>query len=429
MVAKDSSSMTKPFFLRRKLSLLSHQRLPAHCNAVVFISDDWGFCGWGKDRKTLEELCAKGYNVFQGKYWRDTLESSNDLLRLYDTLSSVEDVYGRKAIFSANFICSNPDYTAIKNNSFKIYHYIPICRGFPGTWNRGNLLQGWKDGIRRGVFFPEYHGLTHFDQDAWLEGLRRNDKQLLDFFEHALVTSSRETFVLSEYGNMRKRRFKSLKKQLNNIKAGFKIFTETFTRQPFTTLAPNNYYNITTKRLFDSLYHVHWSRDSIYPWQLHSLAASLVSQPYELVRNVNLEIALSSSPESEYQRACEDTINLWKHRLPAVVNTHRINYVTGVDASITTKSFYYLSEYLKFLASHRDLVFLTDHEAFQLLEQGYSCVTIGNETVLRNYTSRDIIFRFERTVPYNYSIENVSGSVRPPKSEVTLRPGEMKVIP
>jgi hypothetical protein len=125
---------------------------------VVFESDDWGM-----ERRA----CADFIRTFAapGDWADEELETSDDLARLYKVLERHCDPNGRAASFTANFVVANPDFESIARDQFTHYYDTPIGQ-------KDELKQHWIEGYQRRVFFPQYHGRSHFWPDAWLRDLR-----------------------------------------------------------------------------------------------------------------------------------------------------------------------------------------------------------------------------------------------------------------
>ena len=125
---------------------------------VVFESDDWGLA-----RQPCSEF-LRTYGEPSG-WAEEQLETPEDLAGLYEVLENHRDTGGRPACFTPNFIVGNPDFEAISRDRFTHYYDIPI-----GQDER--LKKKWLEGMERKVFYPQYHGRTHFWPEAWLRDLR-----------------------------------------------------------------------------------------------------------------------------------------------------------------------------------------------------------------------------------------------------------------
>jgi hypothetical protein len=90
---------------------------------LVIESDDWGSIRMPNE-KVHNELLKLGVvqeNDAFAKY--DGLESKEDLDFLFETLGQFKDIDNNPAILTANVICANPDFKAIKESDFEKYSF------------------------------------------------------------------------------------------------------------------------------------------------------------------------------------------------------------------------------------------------------------------------------------------------------------------
>ena len=378
---------------------------------IVFESDDWGLCGEGRDQQVQSDLVSKGYvdidSNFLAPMYKNTLESESDLDNLSNSLAKFKDRLGRSPIFTANMVVSNPDFERIKQNRFSQYFAIPISKGFPTGWHDwATTVRGWKKAINRKVWLPEYHGFSHFNYRNWIRGLGKGDQRLMDFFNRSMVTYSVRFRVLSEYGVHIGNRwdFQSFGEQYSDICAGFDIFNSLFGRFPRTTIPPNNVWNPDTYRAFlkskvrfiqsekESLKSNLGARNtniSLIPDVFNSILlrfSSLCKQ----YRNVHLEY----NDENESAAVVSST-NCFVSGVPAIVGTHRVNYVSGVDPNLPRKNLKRLENYLHSVLENENVVFLSDNELFQLRSFGVSREEFGDEILLRNFRQSPVAFKLK----------------------------------
>ncbi|MGD0477866.1 MAG: hypothetical protein ABSB29_06845 [Nitrososphaerales archaeon] len=374
-------------------------------HGVVFESDDWGLCGEGKDRSTHERLASLGYDMYskaQRRSYTNTLETEEDLDRLYRTLMSFRDSIGRNPVFTANFVMTNPSFSQISASGFTRYHSVPITLGFPGTWAlRNSVVQAWHRGIKNKLIVPEYHGFSHFNYPRWLEGLRKGDKKLLDFFKEEMFTTSEQNPTVSEYGvaSVSGVEYDSFEQQYSSITKGMRIFKSVFSSYPKSTIPPNDILNSLSllafaragiglvqseRRKITSILGLNQPdpRTPIDALRRVLLQLTVITRMY---RNVRLEIG-----EQEETSALELSSRVFALGSPAIVGTHRQNYVGGVDSKAVDQGVKRLEDFLAGLCEDPNLFFLTSSEASQLSSKGHSVEKFGDELLIRNYTKRDL---------------------------------------
>lgn len=157
---------------------------------VVIESDDWGSIRM-PSVEVYHELVKMGANPQDEPYLRyDSLANQTDLEVLFEVLLSVEDSKGRPAVVTANTIVGNPDFCAIRSKDFSGYYwesFTETLKRYPG---RERVFEQWKEGMRLGVFWPQYHGREHVNVYQWMKGLRAGDHWLQVAFEREMISVS-----------------------------------------------------------------------------------------------------------------------------------------------------------------------------------------------------------------------------------------------
>ena len=149
---------------------------------IVIESDDWGSIRTS-NKKAYKSLSENGYNMYKSPYTLDSLESDEDLLGLYDVLSSVKDSSGNPACFTANMILANPNFEAIEKNNFSNYVYKKVDKTLNEYNNRGQVRKLWKEGLKSSIFFPQLHAREHVRYWEWMTDLRENKKEAIETFK------------------------------------------------------------------------------------------------------------------------------------------------------------------------------------------------------------------------------------------------------
>lgn len=153
---------------------------------VVIESDDWGAIRM-PSRTIRDSLISQGIDVEKSYFaMNDCLASEDDLNALFEVLCSVKDKNGRHAILTADSVVANPDFEAIKKCNFDRYVYEPFTRTLEryGGAHRNSFLL-WQQGMKEGIFRPQFHGREHLNVLRWMKDLRDNDKYARMMFEQA----------------------------------------------------------------------------------------------------------------------------------------------------------------------------------------------------------------------------------------------------
>lgn len=355
---------------------------------VIFASDDWGMLGI-RDLEGFERLKAKGYKLEQRDCDYYSLELPEDMEALYSVLSKHRDSFGLPPIFTCNFIVARPDYEKIIKTGFREFHYLDLSQGVTGLWkNRDELFNTYKEGIKRGLVYPGYHGLCHFNYEAWLAALRNGEPDLQDCVkEHmSYIPSLRRDLFNYEYlAKVNPITFLSLSAQEEKIKKGVAVFKQIFGFSPVFTIAPKCIWNCDTEKL--------WHKYSIKYIGAGNRRAGVASLPHHrlgernqwgmiyLIRNVNFEPIRNN--------ACQDAFIeidfLFKAQQPAIIETHCINYLSSIK-NFRDKSLERLDQLLYLIEEkYPEVIYLSSQQFGHILEKGYCHLRNGERVEVKTY--------------------------------------------
>jgi len=334
---------------------------------VVFESDDWGMQRGGD----LNDFSKFGK---PSSWASEVTETTTDLNLLFELLESFQDRIGRPPVFTANFITANPNFEAIEENGYSLYVETPI------SCNQ-DLVSSWKDGIDRRVFYPQYHGRSHYWVENWMDDLRNDVPGARELCRRkqngglALIENANWRYH-SEYQNWRNGEIRPPESLEAWISGGLKYFEDAFGFRPQSTIAPHYVLPQSVLQRFDEFgfrfvqggnYHI--TRNPLTGSQVfknHALGTNFDQSVIFLARTVRFE------PRPAYaQWGLEYAWNQIQHcfqaGVPAVIDTHRINYAGPWQVEARQA----LSELLQRLAPYKPH-FMTSVELGQAIRNGGS---------------------------------------------------------
>jgi len=162
--------------IRKNLSALPGWRTSRRL--IVIESDDWGGLRMPSS-EARSDIMKAGIDLLSdagalfNKY--DTLASPADLSGLFEALDSVRDATGRPAVITPVAVVANPDFEKIRANDFDRYFYEPftVTLGrFKGCEDSFGL---WQEGIRTRLFMPQFHGREHLNVPVWMRALKNGN--------------------------------------------------------------------------------------------------------------------------------------------------------------------------------------------------------------------------------------------------------------
>lgn len=353
---------------------------------VLFQSDDWGRVGL-RDQDGLEQLRASGLVLGERAYDFYTLETAEDLAALSGVLSRHRDSSGRRPCVGMNFIVSNLDFAKMSSDAFLGIHLLPLAEGLPAGWNRPGLVDGYRQGIADGVFFPALHGSTHFCQFAVKRNLSANGERaaMLRTLWQAGTPYIywRMPWIGYEYWDAEKsedERMLTAETQRTLIGQTIGAFAKMFSTLPRSACAPGYRANEDTHRA--------WSQHGIRVAQ--NGPGKLAPAHFDrfeilhLFRTVEFEPATDAAFSVE--KCLKDAEACFERGLPAVVSVHSINFHSTVR-DFRSRTLRALEEFLTALESkHKDLLYLHDENLYELASTG--CYQTPQGTVQVNVVQK-----------------------------------------
>lgn len=150
---------------------------------VAFYVDDWGSVR-SRDKEAVENMRAKGIDVDKSRFTRyDSLASATDLSMLFDVLRSVKDSKGNCACFTAVTNPCNPDFEAIRANGFTKFVSEPFTTTLK-KYRFDNAFPLWQQGIAEGIFYPIFHGTEHQSRKQLMRALQQGHRPDVIAFEN-----------------------------------------------------------------------------------------------------------------------------------------------------------------------------------------------------------------------------------------------------
>lgn len=305
---------------------------------VVIESDDWGSIRM-PSLAALERLKKKGIDLESEDSFRynnnDTLAGVKDFDMLFEVLSRHKDIHGRPAVFTAVSVVANPDFERIKQSDFTNYYFETFDKtleryGYPEAFNC------WKVGIDNKLFIPQFHAREHLNVPFWMRALKNNDVEARAAFEEGLWGFNNKhlygcyfqsAFDLEYYDDVHQ--------QAETIKSGLEIFEQLFGYRATFFVPPNGPFNNELEKVAaeSGIKYMSASKVQKEPLgegktrrRLHYIGQKNKYQQTYLTRNCIFEPG--SGQKINWVDACLNDIEIaFKWNKPAVISSHRVNYI------------------------------------------------------------------------------------------------------
>jgi hypothetical protein len=313
---------------------------------VVIESDDWGSIRM-PSRKAFENLTKKGLKLDNDRYnLYDNLANEQDLLQLFEVLFSVKDVNGSPAKFTPYSLSVNPDFEKIKSANFEQYFYKPLTetlKEYGSDFEKAFPL--WKQGISEGFFVPQLHGREHLNVDKWLASLRSGSPESNLAFEEGVFGIPYDSYSQRKNLYMSAFEYDSLLEfdKLQEIfKEGADEFDKLLGYRAVTFMAPC------------SIWGRHLEKAMVESGLIGFQSSAVQYEPIEgevnkykkiprytgqttksgltvTTRNISFEPSASRGYD-EIGQSLRDIEMAFRWRKPAVITTHRVNYISNLCA-------------------------------------------------------------------------------------------------
>jgi hypothetical protein len=348
---------------------------------VVIESDDWGSIRM-RDQKTFENLLNAGIRVDKSRYDSlDSLETKQDLEFLLEVLGKYKNTKGDTPKFTTNMVTGNPDFEKIEADDFQQYHKQSFLDSYQ-YYNQEDLKPIWFQGIDQKLIQPQFHAREHLNVQLWMRDLQNGyqDTQLAFknyFFGLKTKTSSSyQTNYLEAY---RAESDLELKVVNTNLGEGFKEFEQIFGFKSQSFIACNYVWpkEIEQTLLNNGINAIQSQRGQVMPQpnrggkpkikHHYTGQKNKLNQIYT-VRNVLFE-PFENEKIDWVNRAMNDINTAFIWRKPAIVSTHRINYVSQMSIKHRDKNLKMLNQLLQqILKKWPEVEFMSSDELYKIIK-------------------------------------------------------------
>lgn len=348
---------------------------------ILFESDDWGSVRI-KDKNAYSALQKKGIDLSVSRYTKyDRLETEEDLDALFSILSKFIDKNGNKPVFTANYLVANPDFEKIKADNFSKYHYLNLDESYERySGGRDAMFTMIREGIANKIFTPQFHGREHLHPTRWLKCLSvsKNEKQSFEFecIPGVPFSKNKAEYIpymsAFDFADANEREMTQ-----ESAESGLKLFEQIFGFKSKSFMPSQS---VMGDDLFETLRlngvslskagaripptminpdkkvkHDYWGYNDKY-------------NIYFSRANANFE---PNKDRSDWVKSCMSDVELaFRFRKPAVISTHRVNYIGTMDEKNRTKSLELLDQLLsKLIDKYKNLEFIDSATLLKIMKQ------------------------------------------------------------
>ena len=328
---------------RVRAHLINYKGWSTKRKIVVFESDDWGAIRL-PDITKIEEY-RKRYPYPKNPYLKyDSLASEDDLNVLFSLISDCKDNFGNHPKLTFNTVVANPDFKKIKESGFKQYYYEPFTETLKRFSNHSQSFNLWKNAIDEKLMYPQFHGREHVNVPLWLEELRNGNQELLDAFDLGTWSvPENKSSIINLQASLDWIDERPKEYQEGYINEGLSLFEKIFGFKSITMI-PNNF--ILGEQLHEVLKNngikvIQGMKYQKLPLgedvnQKRRIIGRFIGsengqQIKYFVRNGQYEPTQMPANYDSVDGCLKEISNAFFWNKPAIINTHRLNYVGVYD--------------------------------------------------------------------------------------------------
>lgn len=345
---------------------------------VVIESDDWGSIRM-PSKAAYKAMEQKGIDLDSGDSKRynknDTLAAAEDLEALFEVLTKFKDQSEKHPVFTAVSLSANPDFDKIKKNNFLTYYYEPFTETLR-KYGRESAFLLWQEGIDKHLFVPQFHGREHLNVAMWMRALQEGDAETLFAFEYGLWGFNQHKRPGFHYQAAFDLEFaEDLSAQGEVIKTGLAVFEQLHGYKAKFFVPPNGPFNNQLEKVAAEGGIKYMSSSKIQREVLgagknklafHYLGQRNRHKQIYITRNCFFEPSLEGK---DWVSSCLKEIEIaFKLKKPAVISSHRVNYIGSLQTGNRKIGLDALSALLsEILTRWPSVTFLTSDELGDLI--------------------------------------------------------------
>jgi hypothetical protein len=349
--------------------LANRSKFSVKSKLVIFESDDWGAIRTPSN-SAIEELKTKGLDFSKSNYVVDKLEDAKDLELLFNVLSKFKDIRGKSPKFTANSIMFNPDFKKIKDDNFENFHKKNFIQTYFDYTGDNSTWQKFKLGVAENLFTPQFHGREHLNVNRWLAELKKGNPIVLETFNYGCTFSGEGDYSFMESLDWDSK--EDFSNQIQMLEEGLDFFYSTFGFHSKSFIAPCYVWDSIIEETIKNK-GVNWIqgiRKQIIPtglygrynYKLRSFGETTETGLKNNVRNCFFEPSFDRN--FDWVNSCLSQIYFaFLMNKPAVISTHRINYMGGINPENRTQGLDQLELLLKkLIKKFPDVQFISTDE-------------------------------------------------------------------
>ena len=349
---------------------------------IVFESDDWGSIRISS-KLVYEKLLSYGLisdNDPFSKY--DSIENDEDLNFLLNVLVKYKDINNNSPILTTNTVVCNPDFDKIKSNNYSNFYSENFTETLAKREDCQQVFKIIKKAINENLFYPQFHAKEHLNVTLWMNLLQNNNSEFKKAFDLNCFSIkyknglNRRDNLMATYDYHSEQEFVEI---AESITKGLNLFEQIFNFKSQTTIAPCYVWNNKIEKVFldNNVFCFQGSRFQNIP--IHNTNKFKKKFHYNGEINANNQLYLSRNglfepslnQNIDWVDKCLESIDIaFKWKKPAVIGTHRLNFIGSIDPKNRDRNLKLLDKLLKkIILKWPDVEFVNSSQLFEQLKK------------------------------------------------------------
>lgn len=304
---------------------------------LIIESDDWGAIRTPSNM-AINAFREKGMEIEKSLYQFDALESDSDLNELFNLLLEFKDCKGKPLKLTTNTIVGNPDFEKIKESNYTSYFYESFVDTYKRYPSHSKAFEIIKSGIDKEVVRPQFHGREHLNIKRWFHSLNSGNEFTRFSFDWGSTYSGKGDYSFMEAFDWDNKSDIIFQNQI--LREGFQLFENIFDFPSKSFIAPCYNWDpeIETELKDNGVSIIQSLKKQYIPTGKFESYTSLPHHFGELnslglrynIRNCFLEPSLGQGIDW-VDRCMAQIQTAFFFKKPAVICSHRINYIGFID--------------------------------------------------------------------------------------------------
>ncbi len=350
---------------------------------VVIESDDWGSIRM-PSAEVYRKLQKAGDHPENDAFLRnDCLENVADLTALFAVLTSVKDKNGSPAVMTANFAMANPDFDKIDPIN-DAYFFEPFTDTYKRYYPDQDVFSCVQDGIKSSCFVPQLHCREHMNVNRWMNDLKQQKYDTVIAFQNHMIGTGASFSQENPFGYMDafNSNFTSDAELSNVVHEAMEFFENTFGKKSETFVASCFVWNDALEKALcevgvRGIQSGCWQNLPVCTEEGNALRRKLrftgqknrIGQVYT-VRNCTYEPAYQQTPMKSAKECLDQIMRAFHNRKPAIINSHRFNYIGSINRENARENLKGLSWLLQTIIDNiPDAEFISTAELLRIIDR------------------------------------------------------------